>query len=101
MSLSVVQLFNARGANLICLLHHSDNRIENIHVTMSGNTVVSAKLTDWGAYELYTMDKSASEAEIVGSVYNCQFTQLTIAMQIAFCKKHWTHVDWFVQADFE
>ncbi|KAJ3907129.1 hypothetical protein F5879DRAFT_986773 [Lentinula edodes] len=63
---------------------HNDNRIENIHVTMSGNKVVSAKLTDWGAYELYTMDKSASEAEI-----------------IAFCKKHWTHVDWFVQADFE
>ncbi|KAJ3771171.1 hypothetical protein FB446DRAFT_116287 [Lentinula raphanica] len=63
---------------------HNDNRIENIHVTMSGTKVIAAKLTDWGAYELYTMDKSASTAEI-----------------IAFCKKHWTPVDWFVQADFE
>ncbi|KAJ3734934.1 hypothetical protein DFJ43DRAFT_1037262 [Lentinula guzmanii] len=60
------------------------HKIENIHVMMSGNKVDSARLTDWGAYELYTMDKSASEAEI-----------------IAFCKKHWTPVDWFVQADFE
>ncbi|KAJ4475089.1 hypothetical protein J3R30DRAFT_645004 [Lentinula aciculospora] len=63
---------------------HNDNRIENIHVTMSGNKVSAARLTDWGAYELYTMDKNAPEAEI-----------------IAFCKKHWTPVDWFVQADFE
>ncbi|KAJ3826784.1 hypothetical protein EV361DRAFT_876007 [Lentinula raphanica] len=63
---------------------HNDNRIENIHVTMSGKKVIAAKLTDWGAYELYTMDKGASTAEI-----------------IAFCKKHWTPVDWFVQADFE
>ncbi|KAJ3738374.1 hypothetical protein DFH05DRAFT_1496544 [Lentinula detonsa] len=62
---------------------HNDNRIENIHVTMSGNKVDSVRLTNWGAYELYTMDKSTAEAEI-----------------IAFCKKRWTPVDWFVQADF-
>ncbi|KIK52351.1 hypothetical protein GYMLUDRAFT_77865 [Collybiopsis luxurians FD-317 M1] len=65
------------------ILHH-DNRIENIHVMMSGNKVVGVEPTDYGTFELFTADKSTP-----------------IDVIVAFCKKHWTPVDWFVQADFE